>query len=111
VRNVSRTARRYDAALLRLPPSAHEPDPADHVAARLDDERRMKPLLRQLAGLRRADQDVVSLVLMAGLSYAEAALALGVPVGTVRSRLARARKRLGVTPIEAQGEFANVRSH
>lgn len=110
VRNVSRTARRYDAALLRLPPSAHEPDPADQVATRLDDERRMKPLLLQLAGLRRADRDVVSLVLMAGLSYAEAAVALGVPVGTVRSRLARARKRLGAAPTESKGEFADVRS-
>ncbi|GLZ02299.1 RNA polymerase sigma factor [Actinoplanes sp. NBRC 103695] len=110
VRNVSRTARRYDAAVLRLPPPAHEPDPADRIAARLDDERRMQPLLHQLAGLRRAEQDVVALVLMSGLTYAEAAVALGVPVGTVRSRLARARKRLGVTDTTTKEEFADVRS-
>lgn len=110
VRNVSRTARRYDAAVLRLPPPAYEPDPADWIAARLDDERRMQPLLHQLAGLRRAEQDVVALVLMSGLTYAEAAVALGVPVGTVRSRLARARKRLGVTGTTTKEEFADVRS-
>jgi RNA polymerase sigma factor (sigma-70 family) len=95
VRNLKRAARRYDAALFRLPRPQSEPDHADRVADRLDDERRMGEVLRMLSALSRAEQDVVSLVLMSGLSYAEAAVALGVPVGTVRSRLARARKRLG----------------
>ncbi|MEJ3748713.1 RNA polymerase sigma factor [Actinomycetes bacterium KLBMP 9797] len=95
VRNLNRTARRYDAALFKLPEPHAEPDHADRVAARLDDERRMRALLGDLAALSRAEQDVVALVLMSGLSYAEAAVALGVPVGTVRSRLSRARERLG----------------
>lgn len=95
VRNLSRTARRYDAALFKLPRPAAEPDHADMVAARLDDERRMRAVLHQLSALSGPEQDVVGLVLMSGLSYAEAAVALGVPVGTVRSRLSRARGRLG----------------
>lgn len=95
VRNLSRTARRYDAALFKLPQPAAEPDHADVVAARLDDERRMRAVLHQLSALSGPEQDVVGLVLMSGLSYAEAAVALGVPVGTVRSRLSRARQRLG----------------
>lgn len=94
VRNVARAARRYDAALHRLPASMVEPDHADAVASRLDDERRMQATLRQLATLSRHEQDVVALVLMSGLTYAQAAVALGVPVGTVRSRLSRARERL-----------------
>jgi RNA polymerase sigma factor (sigma-70 family) len=97
VRNLSRTARRYDAALFRLPQPVAEPDHADQVAARLDDERRIQEVLRDLSALSRVEQDVVALVLMSGLSYAEAAVALGVPVGTVRSRLARARDRLSAT--------------
>jgi RNA polymerase sigma-70 factor (ECF subfamily) len=46
------------------------------------------------AGLPLRDQQVVQLVHVDGLSYAEAAQLLGVPKGTVMSRLHRARKRI-----------------
>ena len=45
-------------------------------------------------GCRAQQQDVVALCVWSGLSYEEVAVALGVPVGTVRSRLARARAAL-----------------
>jgi RNA polymerase sigma-70 factor, ECF subfamily len=44
--------------------------------------------------LPRSQQDVVALCLFSGLSYEDAATALRVPVGTIRSRLARARDSL-----------------
>ena len=44
--------------------------------------------------LRRTERDVLALCVWSGLNYAEAAEALGVPVGTVRSRLSRARRKL-----------------
>lgn len=47
-----------------------------------------------LAGLPEEQRTVVALVVMEGLSYAEAASVLSIPVGTVMSRLARARGRL-----------------
>ncbi|WP_433383279.1 RNA polymerase sigma factor [Actinoplanes sp. CA-142083] len=94
VRNLHRARRRYDAALFRIPSPSFEPDPADDIAQRLDDESRMREVLRELSRLNRGEQDVVAMVLMSGLSYAEAATALDIPIGTVRSRLARARKRL-----------------
>ena len=93
-RNATRSQRRRLAATARLAPPADEPDHADTVAARLADERRMAPVLRTLRALPRRDQDVLTLVDWSGLSYAEAAAALDVPVGTIRSRLARARTRL-----------------
>jgi RNA polymerase sigma-70 factor (ECF subfamily) len=44
--------------------------------------------------LPRREQDVFVLCVAMEVSYEDAALALGVPVGTVRSRLSRARARL-----------------
>ncbi|MEZ5773243.1 MAG: RNA polymerase sigma factor [Hyphomicrobiaceae bacterium] len=49
---------------------------------------------RSLARLPEAQQVLVSLVCIDGLSYKEAASQLGVPIGTVMSRLARARQAL-----------------
>jgi RNA polymerase sigma-70 factor (ECF subfamily) len=92
-RNRARARRRHRAALGRLP-RAEAGEFADDVAARLDAERRMRGLLGTLSRLPREQQDVVALCLWSELSYEEAAAALGVPVGTVRSRLSRARAAL-----------------
>jgi RNA polymerase sigma-70 factor, ECF subfamily len=51
-------------------------------------------IVRALEGLPDAYRVVVILVEVQGLSYAEAAEALEVPVGTIRSRLSRARSML-----------------
>lgn len=51
-------------------------------------------LMRALDGLSEDQRAVLLLVAVEDLSYAEAATALGIPVGTVMSRLARARQRL-----------------
>lgn len=69
-------------------------DPADLVAARVDDERRMAGLLAALGALPEPEQDVLTLRVWEGLDYEEIAVALGVRVGTVKSRLSRARARL-----------------
>jgi RNA polymerase sigma-70 factor (ECF subfamily) len=51
-------------------------------------------ITRLLASLSQADREVLLLHAWADLAYAEIAEALGVPIGTVRSRLSRARGRL-----------------
>jgi RNA polymerase sigma factor (sigma-70 family) len=51
-------------------------------------------LRRAIASLGEEQRTVVGLVLVEGLSYAEAAEVLGWPIGTVTSRLARAREQL-----------------
>jgi RNA polymerase sigma-70 factor (ECF subfamily) len=60
----------------------------------LDDEREMAQILERLGVLRRQEQEVIALCDWAELSYSQAAAALDVPVGTVRSRLSRAHEHL-----------------
>ena len=93
LRNLRRSQRRHGAALERLPRERVADFTAD-VDARLDDERQMRATLRALDKLQRSDQDVLALCVWEELTYEQAALALGIPVGTVRSRLSRARARL-----------------
>ena len=75
----------------------------DHVTARVAAQRAGPQLARAIGGLSRADRDVLFLTALGGLSYQEVAEALGVPAGTVGSRLTRAKRELrralgGVNP-------------
>jgi RNA polymerase sigma-70 factor (ECF subfamily) len=94
VRNRRRTERRYRHALARFPRESTSPDFAPDVDERLADQSRMGALLERLRMLPPREQDVLALCVWSELTYEEAAVALGVPVGTVRSRLSRARSRL-----------------
>lgn len=93
-RNTRRAARRHAAAVARLPREEAVRDFADEVAGRLDDAAQLAVVRTALARLRRAEREVLALCVWAGLDYAAAAEALGVTVGTVRSRLSRARTKL-----------------
>ncbi len=93
-RNLTRGRRRHLRAVGRLPVAGDVPDHADAVTDRLDTEARMRTVLDAVAALPQRERDVLALVAWSGLSYDEAATALDIPVGTVRSRLSRARKRL-----------------
>lgn len=95
--NTRRRLRRAQALFQRLviqdEPQA-DADHADDVAAKVDDQRRMSDIHRALARLPRHEQEVVELCIWAGLDQQAAATALGIAVGTVKSRLSRARTRL-----------------
>lgn len=93
-RNANRGRGRRLAFLARRPAPEPVADIADATAGRVDDARRLAAVQRALGGLRRQEREVLVLCVWSGLDYAEAAEALGVPVGTVRSRLSRARTRL-----------------
>lgn len=91
-----RSQRRRSNALMRMLDERSAPDHADRVAQRLDSERRMAEVLDAIKTLPQTEQDVLALVVWSGLDYDAAAQALDVPVGTIRSRLSRARSRLAL---------------
>lgn len=68
-----------------------ESAPADD---RVDAGAQRRELAAALRALRPAEREVLLLHAWAELSYEEIALATGVPLGTVRSRLHRARRRV-----------------
>jgi RNA polymerase sigma-70 factor (ECF subfamily) len=94
-RDEQRRLRLGHKAALRDPPQSTGEEFVDRLAQRaiLDDA---------FARLDRKARDVVILIAGAGLSYEEAGAALGIPLGTVRSRFSRARSqmraRLGAEP-------------
>jgi RNA polymerase sigma-70 factor, ECF subfamily len=69
-------------------------DPAVETAHRVDDERAMSQVRRILDKIPAKQREVVELVVWSECSMAEAADVLGVPEGTVKSRLSRARTTL-----------------
>jgi RNA polymerase sigma factor (sigma-70 family) len=75
--------------------SGDTPDPSDQLAH----TQTVQALQRELDMLPKDMRDVLLLVALDELSYEEAAVMLSIPVGTVRSRVSRARstlrKRLG----------------
>jgi RNA polymerase sigma-70 factor (ECF subfamily) len=76
---------------------------------RLSAEAVRRRLAAALAGLPAGHRDALLLVTWGGLSYPEAAEAMGIPLGTVRSRVNRARSKLrkrlgGVDPTSVSEE-------
>ena len=93
IRHHVRDERIHLAALGRLPLILFEPDPNDDPA-RLDAFRLREVLRDGLLGLSSGDRDAFLLNVLGDLTYEEVAAGLGIPVGTVRSRIHRARKVL-----------------
>jgi RNA polymerase sigma factor (sigma-70 family) len=99
----ARAERRRYRALAR---AAAEPeragaDPGDSTD-RLAAQALRGPLAAALAGLKAPDRDALLLLAWGQLSYEEIAAVLDIPVGTVRSRLHRARRqtRAALSPFE-----------
>ena len=103
-------ARRF-AALARLPrPSADAPD--DQVIDQVAAHELWPRVAATIAALPPGERDALLLYAWEDLGYEDIAAALGIPMGTVRSRLNRARRRLRQVrePEEAGGEQPSTHS-
>jgi RNA polymerase sigma factor (sigma-70 family) len=85
--------RRY-RALARANPCEVSPSDEDLVADRVSARAAGPALAAALAALNPGDRDVLLLAALAGLGNQEVAQTLGIPYGTVCSRLSRARRRV-----------------
>jgi RNA polymerase sigma-70 factor (ECF subfamily) len=91
VRNADRSLRRYRSALDRIPVPANGMSSEEDAMERLGAQAALASALEAISALTPGEQDVVLMVLWSEFTYADAATALGIPVGTVRSRLVSAR--------------------
>ena len=92
--NTQRAARRHRRLLAAVPVAEHAPDPGYEVEERLDGYLLNDRLRAALGRLNPAERRVVELCLIEELPLADAAAALDVPLGSVKSRLSRARRKL-----------------
>ena len=91
-----RSQRRYRDALDRVRGVGQAPNDLEVEAiARVDAIRQIREGGEAIRRLPRREREVLALLAWSDLSYGEIGEALGLPIGTVRSRLARARTRLG----------------
>jgi RNA polymerase sigma factor (sigma-70 family) len=88
-----REVRKY-RAMARLGPDPAGECHADRVVEKVAASEAGRQLAGALAALSRGDRDVLLLTALAGLTHAEIAVALGIPYGTVGSRLNRVRRKL-----------------
>jgi len=91
-RNHQRSRTRYRAALGKVPRHDTDDDHADDVARRGDAETRTREVIAELEKLPAGDREVLEMSAWSDLSQAQIARVLGIPVGTVKSRLPRAQR-------------------
>ncbi len=104
VNQVRQAKRRREEALDHGPEGARVTPRALVEAPRQDDVVELRTVATMLRQLPAEQREVLVLVCVEELSYREAAEVLAVPIGTVMSRLARARERLrtlGQSPARA----------
>lgn len=77
--------------------SQYDPDPyleKQHTAATQEIEMQLQDVNDAMEQLSAKHHDILVMVCVKGMPYAEVSKKLGIPVGTVRSRLSRARENL-----------------
>ncbi len=100
-------AKHHRSATRRLRASARvsalrrvDADPAERAVAAADAGTRWARVIEAIGALPEIDRQALLLFAWEELSYEEIAMALGIPIGTVRSRLSRSRVRLAALTVD-----------
>lgn len=101
IRNHLRRCDRGNLAMVRLCEFEEPEDGAEDIAIGRVEATQLGPVLTQaLEGIPSGQRDALLLMAWNGLSHEEVAESLGIRVGTVRSRISRARFRLRARLVE-----------
>jgi RNA polymerase sigma-70 factor (ECF subfamily) len=92
--NLMRNERRRELRSLQCVAALAAEPPADRADGTPGGEGGDPMLARALAELESGQREALLLLVWGELSYAEVAEALGIPIGTIRSRISRARSNL-----------------
>nr|WP_279587831.1 RNA polymerase sigma factor [Microbacterium ulmi] len=93
-KNKLRGQRRYKRLLNHIPSADAFPDHADEVARVVDGKAITQAVRKALAEASAQDASVIVLCIVEEMSIRDAAAVLGIPEGTVKSRLSRAKAKL-----------------
>jgi RNA polymerase sigma factor (sigma-70 family) len=102
-RNSLRSKLRYRRLTRNLPPPSHSPDHADAVLDKLDRAQSRATIQASFMRLSHQDRQVLTLCVVDNLSVRDAAYLLGIPAGTVKSRLSRAKRKFA-RELERRGQ-------
>jgi RNA polymerase sigma factor (sigma-70 family) len=110
LRHHRRSETRRRNRLRLLTPAEETADPNEQVVERLDDEARRSRFVHALSSLTEEQRETFILVGDLSLSYEDAARTLEVPIGTIRSRMNRARARLREL-LDIDGQYTGTTPH
>lgn len=94
-RNLRRSRRRHARLLAKLPPAQDVPDVSEQVAQRVDGRPVRSALTAAIAALGPVDRELIALTAVEGFSLRQASAALGLSYGAAKTRMSRARRKLG----------------
>lgn len=92
--NHTRSTRRWRRLLAALPSPEQEADHSDDVLERADRDARLNAVLEAMTTLSAQERSIIDLSVIEELPVATVAAVLDIPIGTVKSRLHRAREKI-----------------
>lgn len=93
-KNFTLTLCRHRTAMANLPPAQPASDFTEDIDDRLVNKGRAEAVRQAFARLSHNGRNVITLCVIQELTIRQAAEALGVPLGTVKSRLSQAKQKL-----------------